>query len=514
VDNGLQSRLWNGYSQEAASSTGQQFLSGLETVINELGSNSLSDGFNQFFSSWSDLANSPNRDGARALAVSQGGALAGQIRSVRTDLVNAQRQLDQQTSDAVTQANNILNQIATINVQVVNSEGGGGGEANSLRDQRDQLVTQLSQLMDVTVVEQPGGAFNVLVGSTPVVLGGESRGLQLQTTTNGASTDISVHVGQDGTLLSISGGTVGGLLAQRSGALDRTLQKLDTVASQLIFQVNRLHSQGYGLTPITSVTGTRVVAGADTTKALNDPTNQSFASLPFKATNGGFLVTVKNTQTGAAQTVRINVDLDGITSTGAPGTTDDTSLASLNADLNGIPNLSATINPDGTLKLDAATGYTVSFGEDTSGVLAVLGVNTYFTGTDAMNIDVRAELKSNPGLLATGSNKDGNPTDNAAALAIAGLQTAQNSFLGGQSIAGAWRDAAQQVGAESQAASTNAQASALVRQNLEAQRSAISGVSLDEESINLLNYQRQYQGAARYITVVDEMTQTLMGLIS
>ena len=74
-------------------------------------------------------------------------------------------------------------------------------------------------------------------------------------------------------------------------------------------------------------------------------------------------------------------------------------------------------------------------------------------------------------------------------------------------------DAAQQVGAASQAASTQASADTLVRQNLEAQQQAISGVSVDEESINMLNYQRQYQGAAQYITVVDQMTQTLLAMI-
>ena len=107
----------------------------------------------------------------------------------------------------------------------------------------------------------------------------------------------------------------------------------------------------------------------------------------------------------------------------------------------------------------------------------------------------------------------GQSTDNAAALGIAGLHTKSNDFFGGQSISSAWRDAAQQVGADSQAASSLASASSLVRQNLEAQRSAISGVSVDEESINLLSYQRQYQGAARFITAVDDMTQVLLAMI-
>ena len=62
-------------------------------------------------------------------------------------------------------------------------------------------------------------------------------------------------------------------------------------------------------------------------------------------------------------------------------------------------------------------------------------------------------------------------------------------------------------------AANRADATRLVRESLDAQRQAVSGVSLDEESINLLNYQRQYQGAARFISVIDELTQTLLGLV-
>ncbi len=513
VDNGLQSRLWNGYSQEAASNASQQFLSGLESVTNALGDDNLSDGFDRFFSAWSDLANSPNREGSRALVVSQGRSLASQIKDMRSQLLNTRSQLDISTGDAVAQADNLLTQIAAVNVQIVTSEG-GSGSANSLRDQRDQLVSQLSTLMDVSVTEDPSGGYNVLVGSVPVVLGGQSRGLRVDRVTNGTSTDVTVHVRQDGTQLNITGGVVGGLLSQRSGKLQATIDKLDSVAAQLIFQVNKIHSQGYGSTPLLSVTGTQTVPTADTTRAFNDPANATFSGLPFHATNGGFLVTVKNTQTGASETRRINIDLDGITSTGTPGTADDTSLASLTASLNGVANLSATINPNGTLSINAANGYSVSFAEDTSGVLAVLGVNSYFTGHDATDIDVRAELQSTPGLLSTGAVNNGQSVDNSTALVIASLHVKPNDFFGGQSISAAWRDAAQQVGADAQAASSQANSSSLVRQNLEAQRAAISGVSVDEESINLLNYQRQYQGAARFITVVDEMTQTLLGLIS
>jgi flagellar hook-associated protein 1 FlgK len=52
-----------------------------------------------------------------------------------------------------------------------------------------------------------------------------------------------------------------------------------------------------------------------------------------------------------------------------------------------------------------------------------------------------------------------------------------------------------------------------VVETLQAQREAVSGVSLDEEAINLMRFQRAYQGAARLVSVVDELMETMMGMV-
>lgn len=511
VDQALQNRLNGSLSQRGSADVGQNFLSQVESTLNELGSNSLSDMFNRFFDAWSELANSPNRDGARALVVQQGRTVAGAIRQTRDDLTSARTQLDQQLAAAVQQANGLLDQIATLNVQIVNSEG-GAGQANSLRDQRDQLISQLAGFTDLSTVQQDSGSIDILIGSTPVLLNGASRGLVLNRTVTAAGSDLSVGVREDGTTLSFRAGTIGGLLEQRGGTVERTIGSLDSITSQLIFEVNKIHSTGYAGSPVTTAQGTRTAPAPDTLRSLNDPANLTFANLPFQAVNGGFLVTVRNSASGATQTVRINVDLDGINAAGSLGFADDTSIASLSASLGAVPNLTASVNPDGTLKIDAAQGFAVSFAEDSSGVLAVLGVNGYFTGSSASDIDVRAELVAQPRLLSTGQSVAGQPSDNAAALLIAGLRTKGLTALGGASVAGAWRDTAQVVGADAQAANSRADAAKLVNEGLEAQRQAVSGVSIDEESVNLLNYQRMYQGAARFISVVDELTQTLLAM--
>jgi flagellar hook-associated protein 1 FlgK len=143
----------------------------------------------------------------------------------------------------------------------------------------------------------------------------------------------------------------------------------------------------------------------------------------------------------------------------------------------------------------------------------VLGVNTYFTGRDSSDIGVRQELQDSPGLLNAGATVDGNPTDNGTALSIATLRDRANSTLGGVSIAGAWHGAVQSVGLRTGQAAARADATSVVRQSLDAQRAAVSGVSVDEESVNLLTYQRQYQGAAKFIAAVDQMTQILIQLV-
>lgn len=514
IDAALQARHWAGLSGEGHAGINFQVLSQMEATINELSDNDLSSEFGRFFDAWSELSNSPGAEGARSLVVQQGRTLATSIRALRSDLNGMRSQIDQQLNAAAQRADTILSQIADINGAILDAEGGGtGGQASNLRDQRDQLIAELSTLMDVSAIEQPSGAVNILVGSTPVVLGSQSRGVELVRRTVAGRIEVDVQVKADNTRLSISSGAMAGLIEQRGQNIDTTIERLDEVASQLIFQVNRVHSAGHGSSPLTSIRGTQAVAASDQALALNNPANSTFANLPFAANTGSFLVTVTNTATGQAQTVRVDVDLDGINAAGQPGFGDDTSVVSLAADLNGIANLSATVNPDGTLSLNAASGYSFEFAEDTSGALATLGINTYFTGSGAADIDVRSELVSRPELLATGWTVNGQPSDNGAALAILGLRESSNSALGGRSIAGAWLDTAQSIGAQASSAANRADAASLVRQSLEAQQAAVSGVSLDEESINLMNFQRQYQGAARFISVIDQLTQELLSIV-
>lgn len=510
LDEAIQARLWGGISSEAQAAGQLGVLAQLEASLNELSGQDLSTELRSFFSAWSERANLTK---SGAVVVQQGQRLASFVQRLRADLVDQRGQIDRQLGAQVDRANALLDSIAGLNVEIARVEGGGGGTANALRDRRDALVTELSGSIDVTVVERDTGSADVLVGSVPVVLGNTSRGLTLRSETRGGSTRLAVAVRDDGTELDVRGGSVGGLLAARGGEVASTIDELDRVAAQLIFQVNRVHSTGANAAGLTSTTGTLALAAGDRTLALNDPANTGAASLPYRAVNGGFVVRVKQTSTGAVQEVFVKVDLDGRDASGTPGTADDASAESIRAAIDAVDGVNASFTPDGRLRVDAQAGFEFTFGEDTSGALALLGVNSFFTGRDARDIAVRHELAANPSLLMTGRIVNGSLVENATALEIVKVADRTLGALGGRTIGGAWSDHVQGVGTSTQTAQSRADAATLVRDGLEAQRAAVSGVSIDEESINLISFQRQYQGAARFIGVIDELTQTLINLV-
>jgi flagellar hook-associated protein 1 FlgK len=508
IDQALMGRLNTGISQESAAAAQHQIFSQLEATLGELGDHDLSSELSAFFNSWSERANGTQ---SSTIVVQQGQRLADFMRRLRTNLTDQRGQIDRQIGLETTRADGLLSQIAELNTSIAQAEA-GGGHASTLRDQRDMVVAQLSQYLDISTVEQPGGALNVLVGSTPVVLGGVSRGIEIRRQTENGVLNVTVNLSTDGQRLDVRSGSIGSLLENRGGAIDRTLGRLDTLAAQLIFEVNKLHATATNADGLARASSNLAFGVVDRQRALNDPQNTVLSGLPFRPVSGGFEIRVAGPG-GATQTVRIDVDLDGRDATGAPGFNDDTSLEDIRGALGQIGGIAATIGPDGRLQVSAQPGYSFSFTSDSSGILATLGVNSYFSGSSASDISVRADLLDAPNLLQTGRFVDGVFIENQAALELADLQDRSLAALGGTSIKRSWTDTVQDMGVQTDAAKGRAEATGIVRASLEAQRASVSGVSVDEETINLVTYQRQYQGAAKFISVVDEMMQTLIALV-
>jgi len=503
IDEALQRRLWNSNSAEYSSAQQLNVLSQLETILNEGTEFDLSSELSSFFSSWTEATTLLD---SGPTIVNQGGALSSFIRNMQSDLIQQREQLEDQIDSQVLRADAILSEIASIN-EVISSSEIGEAEASGLRDRRDQIVTELAQLIDVTVVESNSGSYDIYSGSTPIVQGARNRGIEVNRVTVDGALTVRVELSADSTPLDIASGSIGGLLASRDGAIDTTLEKLDTLAAQLIFEVNKLHSTGINEDWLTSTSSTLQVGSSDQALSLNDPNNISFGDLPFAAVNGSFIVNVRNDSGGSSSTP-IQIDLDGLTDAGLPGFADDTSAEDIRLAIDGIEGLNASFDASGRLVIDSDPGYSFSFSEDSSGALATMGVNSFFTGTQASDIAVREDVT-----VMLGKMEGDQFIANGTALAMGGLVDQASDGLGGLSIPKFWAQQAQEIASDTSSAITRANADRLVRESLDGQRSAVSGVSIDEESINLLQYQRQYQAAAQIITTAQQMFDTLLTLV-
>lgn len=494
IDLALQARFRGAVSQEQSSLIDQRFLSSLEAIQGELTENDLSSLMSAFFGAFSELANAPNDNAIRSVVIQQGVSLAGRIGDIQRQYSDLRREVDQRLGVTVERASALLDEVARLNREIVTTES-GQGEASALRDQRDRAIDELAAYAEITVINQASGAADVLIGSVPVVLGSVNRGMLLRVTSEGGQTSVSLRVAADGTTLAVRGGELGGLMRQRSETIDPAIDRLETFSLALIHEVNRAHSQGQGTRGMTSVAGTYGVN--DTTAMLN----AAGANLPFQVGHGSFRIHVTHTETGARSTMEIPVS-------GNAQSLDDL-VQSINA---AIPaGAAASIGADRNLVLTASAGFELSFSDDTSGVLAALGINTFFTGRSAATIAVQDRIIESPGLLAAGAGHL--PGSNGTALAIADLGEKALDALGGRSLREHWRDQVSDLAVRTARATTALASAAVVRESLYAQIQSVSGVSLDEEAMNLLTFQRQFQAAARFVSVIDESIQTLLSLV-
>ncbi len=498
IDDALTSRLRSSISDNESADQTQQWLGRVQATFNELTDDDLSTQLSTFFTSWSDLANKPQDTGLRQVVIQNGQNVADFFQNLNGQLTSLQSDANDQMKALAGNADALAQQVATLNGQITVAEGGTGGMANGLRDARDAALKQLAQLVDIkTIPNATGSVVNVYVGSQPLVLNATNLGVGIKTSVvDNKSVSTVVFKANNGTM-NLTGGQLGGLSNVQQQISD-TVDKVDSLAGNLIFELNKAHASGQGLEGFSSLTSTNALN--DTTVPLNDPKS----GLKYMPNNGSFVVHVTNKTTGLTTSTLVQVDLDGQNA-------NDTSLDSLTADLNGIANVKAT-EAGGKLTVAAASSDDeITFSQDSSGVLAALGMNNFYTGTNASDIAVNPTIAADPQLLAAAKN--GEPADNQTALAIANLQSVPLAGLNGATLTDSYETMINGIATAAAGAQTNATATQTVVDTLQAQRESLSGVSLDEEAVNLMKQQRAFQGAAKLISTVNDMMDTVLNLI-
>ncbi|WP_320178434.1 flagellar hook-associated protein FlgK [Roseovarius pacificus] len=478
--------------------TRSRFFSRIEDLFQEPGDTGFSQNLDNYFDAMSDFASNVEDLPVRVSLLSEADSLTTQINTLAQRIASLRTNANEEVRGLVPEINSLSSRIAELNRRIRDSEL-SGHQANDLRDDRDMLLDDLSGLVNITYRERTDGQVDILLGGDSLVRGDDIRELEAvpDPSLDPVRGDLlRVQWVDTGIAANVTGGELGGSLDIRDQVLVELDSKIDTLASSLIYETNRVHAQGNGLvnidSPITSLHG---VSGIFTPL--------SSAGLPFAFDDGSFDIVVYDSGGNITAQQTINV------------TNGATTMSNLVTDINAVAGVSAIYNgADGTVTLVPQGSNTIGFANDSSGVLAAIGLNPFFTGSDASDIGVSQDLLDRPELVSSAfSTNVADTGDNTAALAMSNLRN--QAVLAGdtQSINEYYEAIVVGVGVDSRANDAQLNVEQAFVDDFELRRQEVSGVNLDEEVTFLLQFQRAFEGAARVITVTDRLLETLINIV-
>lgn len=491
-DRFLDSEVRADSSALAEAQTRATMLDRVGAVFGVLEDNPIGQALDDFFSALGDLASRPEDAAVRTTVLIRGETLAATLDDKVESVLQIEREAFFSLDDRVNEVNSITTQIANLNSQI------SAGTNPTRDDERDRLIDRLAELVGVRTSTDSNGVAQVVLAGTGMLLVDGVRAATL--TLSGFPETGSATLDLDGTALQSLTGEVGALLSLRNSTTDGipfVVNELNTLAGDLIHAVNRIHASGVGLVGLASATSGHQVSAPTTPLGS--------AGLPVTPILGSFNIAVFNSAGAMVSSGSIAVD---------PATT---TLNSLATSISGVAGLSASVSGNNISITPTNPADTVVFGTDTSDTLVALGLNRFFAGTDARTIAVDSTLQANPNLVAAaqldlpgGIFSPGDPS-NAQALAalrasrfLAGNTQAPGEFLG--ALTG-------KIGALGRAAQVDTEAREAIFTASKAQRQSVSGVSLDEEMADMVRFQIAFEASARFLSTINEMTQTLFELL-
>lgn len=484
------------------------FLSQIEDILAEPSQEGVAQALANFFDNLQELTSNPEDGGVRTAVRDSGVALAESI-TLSYDLLNRLRTtMNDFIGNTVDEINRITAQIGELNRQI-NSLEAGSGTANASRDARNLLLNDLSELVSVEIRRNPNGTVNVYLDGYGMVQDFTSNpiGLRRNPDLDPAREDlVEVVASGDGNRpLEINGGTLRGYLDIRDGVTtNELLSDLDELALQIIEEVNRIHSQGQGLVRYDSHTSEFAVSDANL--------QLDSAGLPFTPVDGSFFLAVYDAQGEFLEQHEITIDADTDTL--------NTVAAQINTAFAADMRLTATVTADNRLQIETtATGDTFSFvsddtqAGDNSDFLLAMGLNSFFTfdplAGPSASIAVSSNIMDDVAFIAAGRSTA--PGDNNNALALAQLRNA--SVLGPNNNATMeefFQETLVSLGYTTRESVDRQEIQSGVISGIANLRDSISGVSLDEEAVNIIAAQQAYEASARFISAVSEVLDILL----
>jgi flagellar hook-associated protein 1 FlgK len=482
-------------SLQAGWNARQQQLAKVEAVFPEPSDSGLGSTISQYYSAWQDVAADPTSTSARTALTEQASSLAMQMNSDSTQLGMVASGIDAQVKQQVTTVNDLATQIATLNGQIQRVTV-TGENPNDLLDQREQLLEQLSAIVPASEMTQKDGTTTVEIGGTDLVSDVTARQMVAQTNGSGHA----VPTWSDGSAVDLPSGEMKSLLDVRDVDVAGYRSQLDALAQGIADSTNALLQRGVdangnaGQALFTYYPGNAAATLTVNPAVAANPAliaASASANTPGDGSVAGQIADLQNARSysgGVAGTDVVGgMDLTTNTTARLMNVATDTAVAQTYT-FSGTGNSLTLTGADGSHQTitvaDMAVGDTQVLNFDQLGIK--------LTVSSASSAKAAADLTTD--LTTAGHN-----TVVAASL-----------YSPAQTTADFYASLVGRIGSASSQAGEMAQNQQLVVDQLTTQVQQVSGVSLDEEATNMLRFQRAYQAAARVITTMDQMLDTLI----
>ncbi|GBU24601.1 flagellar hook protein FlgK [Fibrobacteria bacterium R8-3-H12] len=474
----------------------------IEDIFNERTDHALNSLLNDFWNGWDDVSKNPESAGARETLRSTTESLVTQFHYLTTQFRSYKETINNEIEARVNTINELTAGIYRCNVTIAAAENTIGNKANDTRDQRDLLLQKLAQLVDVDYHEDEHGILTV--SSNGQMLVSATKNHELVISRSEFTEEDGYQSSRVDVLHEITGnayvpkqGELRALMDVRDVDIPKYENAVNELAKTLITEVNKIHQTGYALS------GLSYIDFFD-----SDPQNFNAANIKL---GQAIKDDINNIAAGVGGKIE-NVDMADF-SANLDTTTDPIrptlSLQDISAQYRHICK--------GTLKITIE-------GQNPPRILQE-GVDYYVDYQNAKIIfhdnsgDVAAGAAAGNLRLSFDYNATGyaGPGDGDNALLLSQLRNKllmQGDVFGNstQTINQFYSGILGRLGTERNDAAAGLSNRTDALRQLATRQNEITGVNLDEEIANLIQYQHTYQASARYLTTINTMLETLLNM--
>jgi flagellar hook-associated protein 1 FlgK len=558
ADDFLVSQLRNAVGGEANAAVLGDLL---EQIDNQLASGLLPASVQDLFDAMGDANDDPALIATREVLLERAQAMLDRLSDQERQMNDMSRMVNARISTTVNEINALSEAIARVNADIARSASSAfNAQPNDLFDQRDQLLSELSELTAVQLQYRDDNMVNVVIGNGQLMVVGDQAST-LGTAPNALDVSRTEVVYRSGTTTTqvtqaMSGGELGALLDFRDDVLDPARNAIGRLGISVAVSLNEQQVQGMDLNgqlgedffvlPEPTFGGPATNTGAINV-AFDTANVSELTTSDYRLTSDGANLSLQRLSDGQVTTLSgagpFNVDGLIIDITTAPAAGDEWLLQPTKFAPRGLalaltdPRTVALASPVQTTAgignvSDAVIGRASVLDRDNAALLTTVnlvfndppttfqlnGAGALIPYSSGADIDVngwRVQITGTPaaGDTFTVSSNVGGVGDNGNGLLMAGL--AQESvMIGGTATFGeAYGELIGDIGSRTQQNRISREALGALRESAQARREALSGVNLDEEAANLLRYQQAYQAAAQVISVASTTFEALIGAV-